>query len=246
MGGLLVTLSWQQTAAFGALPVFVVAGLLLIVVSRLDRDASGNLGGGITAAAYFRGLKKIFTNRPAMGLCLMAGFRSMAQNGLLMFIPIYLANVLKVGPFMTGLGMFALQLGGFIAGPVAGAWSDKIGRRPVVLGGISATTLIVLFLTVAGNETLFIIGVSVLGFALFAIRPVIHSWMMDITPSEMAGSATSALFGTQSALSMIIPVLGGFVADQFGVGAVFYLLAACMLIANLLVFLLPGAPKAAP
>ena len=38
------------------------------------------------------------------------------------------------------------------------------------------------FLAVAGNEVLFIAGVSVLGFVLFAIRPVIQSWMIDLTP----------------------------------------------------------------
>lgn len=240
IGALLISLSWNQTALVGAFPVVVIALVVLVSLTRLEKTSPQPHTQGVTAATYFQGLKSIFSNRSAMGLCLMAGFRSMAQNGLLMFIPIYLANDLKAGPFLTGLGMLALQIGGFIAGPVAGTWSDKIGRRPVVLAGITATTLVVIFLTFAGNETLFIVGVSILGFALFAIRPVIHSWMMDITPPHMAGSATSALFGTQSALSMLIPITGGFVADQFGVGAVFYLIAACMIIANALVVLLPA------
>jgi len=242
VGSLLLVLTWQQAAAASTLPVFVIAVLLLTFLSRSTIGGNTKTAKGMSSSEYFSGLKKIFLNKPAMGLCLMAGFRSMAQNGLLMFIPIYLANVLKVGPFITGLGMFALQLGGFIAGPLAGAWSDRVGRRPVVVAGITATTLIVILLTVSGNEAVFIGGVSILGFALFAIRPVIHSWMMDMTPPEMAGSATSALFGSQSALSMLVPVLGGWVADQYGVGAVFYLLAACMLAANAVVFMLPKTP----
>lgn len=242
VGSLLLALTWQQSAAASTLPVFVIAVLLIVLLSRSKSGAKTQTAKGMSSSEYFSGLKEIFLNKPAMGLCLMAGFRSMAQNGLLMFIPIYLANVLKVGPFITGLGMFALQLGGFIAGPLAGAWSDRVGRRPVVVAGITATTLIVILLTVSGNEAVFIGGVSILGFALFAIRPVIHSWMMDMTPPEMAGSATSALFGSQSALSMLVPVLGGWVADQYGVGAVFYLLAACMLAANAVVFMLPKTP----
>jgi MFS family permease len=158
-----------------------------------------------------------------------------------MFIPLYLVNELAAGPLLTGIGMLALQAGGFVAGPVAGAWSDRIGRRPIVLGGLTATTVTVVLLALAGNEVLFIAGVSLLGFALFSIRPVIHSWMMDITPPQMAGSATSALFGTQSALSMLTPLFGGWVADQYGLGAVFYALAGMMLIANLLVVMLPNS-----
>ena len=167
----------------------------------------------------------------------------MTQNGLLMFIPIYLANVLKVGPFMTGVGMFAMQVGGLFAGPIAGAWSDKIGRRPIVLGAATGTTVVVAFLAVAQSEYLFIAGVSMLGFVLFAIRPVIHSWMMDLTPSNMHGSATSALFGVQSGLSFIVPIAGGWVADAYGVGAVFYMLAGTMLIANVLVAMLPESER---
>jgi len=42
---------------------------------------------------------------------------------------------------------------------------------------------------------------------------------------------------------MLIPVVGGLVADRFGVGAVFYLLAGCMLAANIVVLLLPRTER---
>ncbi|MGJ3259046.1 MAG: MFS transporter [Rhodospirillales bacterium] len=243
VGAMLAVLSWRDTALWGSLPVLVVAVLIVASIARMDKDADGQVSNKITVGEYFSGLRVMFTDRAAMGLCLMAGFRSMTQNGLLMFIPIYLANVLKVGPFMTGVGMFAMQIGGFFAGPIAGAWSDKKGRRPIVLGAATGTTIVVTFLAVAQSEYLFIAGVSALGFVLFAIRPVIHSWMMDLTPPAMHGSATSALFGVQSGLSLIVPVLGGWIADLYGVGAVFYLLAATMLLANVLVAMLPDVEK---
>jgi len=169
----------------------------------------------------------------------MAGVRSMAQSGLLLFIPLYLANILQVGPTMVGLGIAAMQLGGMVAGPIAGTWSDLIGRRPVVLAGLSGSTIVIAALTLAGNEALFIGGISVLGFMLFAVRPVIHSWMMDLTPPTMAGSATSVMFGTQSLLSGAAPLLGGIIADIWGLTVVFYVLAGVMLVANVLVYILP-------
>jgi predicted MFS family arabinose efflux permease len=63
--------------------------------------------------------------------------------------------------------------------------------------------------------------------------------MMDLTPKNMAGSATSLMFGTQSSFNILMPVTGGLVADAFGLTAVFYLLGVTMLLSNAVVFFLP-------
>ena len=123
--------------------------------------------------------------------------------------------------------------------PIAGVVSDRIGRRPVVMAGLSASTVCVVLLTWIDSTFALVIGVSVLGFVLFGVRPVIQSWMMDLAPGAMRGSATSLLFGAQSLFSMSIPLLGGAIADTYGLVDVFYLLAATMLIANATIFLLP-------
>jgi MFS family permease len=152
---------------------------------------------------------------------------------------------METGPVVMGLAVMAMQIGGIVAAPVAGAWSDRAGRRPVVLAGLTTTTLVIIGLTLVRHELLFIIGVSLLGFALFAVRPVVHSWLMDITPARWSGSAASLMFGTQAVLSAGVPIAGGIMADHYGLASVFYLLAGTMLVANVLVYLLPGEDPAA-
>ncbi|MCP5151478.1 MAG: MFS transporter [Ectothiorhodospiraceae bacterium] len=239
-GALLLALSWQGTASIGSVAPLLAAVLVAMVLLPHERPAAGaNPGRAMSVGDYFRGLKGIASDRPVLGLCLMAGFRSMTQNGLYVFLPLYLVNVVGANPLVAGAAMTAMQVGGVLAAPIAGAWSDRVGRRRIVLSGLTVTTAVLFVLTVVSNEALFIGGVSVLGFALFAIRPVIHSWMMDLTPREMAGSATSLMFGTQSLLSAAVPAVGGLLADRYGLPSVFYLLAATIVIANLLVVVLP-------
>ena len=124
--------------------------------------------------------------------------------------------------------------------------SDRVGRRPVVLAGLTVTTAVIAGLTLVGGTLVFIAGISVLGFALFAARPVIHSWLMDLTPPRLGGSATSVMFGTQSGLSVLVAPVGGLIADAWGLAAVFYGLAGTMLVANVLVALLPHHDPRAP
>ena len=241
-GALLVWLSWPKAAAINTIPVFLVA-LSLAVLLPGDRRGAAGAAAGMEIGAYFRGLGRVVRNRAVLGLCAMAGLRTMAQNGLLVFLPLYLIDVLMVSPLAMGMALMGMQLGGIVAVLLAGALSDRIGRRPIVVAGLGATTVIIAGLTLLGGGLPYIAGVALLGFTLYSIRPVVHSWMMDLTPPQLGGSAMGLMFGTQAALSMAAPVLGGLVADRWGLPSVFYLLAALMLAANLAAVALPGARK---
>ena len=47
------------------------------------------------------------------------------------------------------------------------------------------------------------------------------------------------MFGVQAMFTAVMVAAGGAAADKWGLGVVFYLLAASMLIANVLVYLMP-------
>ncbi len=238
-GALLVWLSWRGTATVSALPVFALAAWMAFALAAKDRQGQRGAAAGSGLAEYWAGVKGLVRDRLILHLSLLAGFRTMAQMGLLVFLPLYLADVAGMGPFLMGVTMMALQVGGIIASPLAGAWSDRVGRRPVVLAGLSASTVLIVVLTIIQNDILFIAGVSVLGFVMYAARPVIHSWMMDLAPVKVAASATSVMFGAQAMFTAVMVTVGGAAADRWGLGVVFYLLAASMLIANVLVYLMP-------
>ncbi len=245
VGILLISLTWQEAAAVSTLPVFVVVAIFLFYLMPMDRTVPGAPRRGVGFGDYFKGLTQLVRRRAVLGLCLMAAFRSMAQVGLVMFLPLYLFDVLKVSPWLMGLAITCMHLGGVIVSPIAGMMSDRVGRRPVVMAGLTATTVLIVLLPFIPSATGFVVAVAALGFVLYAVRPVIHSWMMDLAPAEVSASATSLLFGTQAALSVLMPLVGGVVADRYGLVEVFYVIAAIMLVANLTVVLLPRPEKAA-
>lgn len=241
VGVLLGALAWRATATASALPVLAMAALILVMLGERDRAVAAAAPGRGGLGDYGRALKALIADQTVRRLALMAGFRTAAQQGLLMFVPLYLATELGASPFVTGFGFAAMQTGGVLFGPVAGAWSDRIGRRPIVVGGLTASTVVIALLSLAGNEVLFISGITVLGFLLFAVRPVVHSWMMDVAPPQVAGAMTSVVFGVQSLFSIAVPLVGGVIADAYGVAAVFTFLAGLMLVSNLIVWRLPEA-----
>ncbi len=239
-GTTLLVLSWHATAGVVSIPVLVVAALILFVLNGADKesDAMAQKNGGF--GGYLQGVAGLLRDRAVIGLCTMAAFRSMTQNGLLVFVPLYLADVLKVSPVVLGLALMSMQIGGMVGGPVAGVASDRIGRQPVTLICLTAATAVLIALTLVSGIVLFVLAVSLLGLALFAVRPVIHSWAMDLAPASMSGSVVSLLFGAQSAFSALVPLVGGLIADRWGLESVFYILAGTLLISNLIVYFLPN------
>ena len=244
-GAALVWLSWSQAATAACVPTLAVALLLFLALPRQSNSerAQSSAGEGMDLATYFKGLTTLLCDRAVLSLCLVAALRTMTQAGLLAFLPLYLANGLGAGPVMLGLALAAMQSAGVVAAPVAGAWSDRVGRRPIVLAGLTASTVVIAVLMFLGHLATFVVGIAVLGFVLFAVRPVIHSWMMDLTPANLGGSATSLMFGSQAMLATAAPIIGGMIADGWGLGAVFYFLAGGLLAANLALVLLPLAPR---
>ena len=71
------------------------------------------------------------------------------------------------------------------------------------------------------------------------MRPVLQRWIVDLVPSEFRGSATSVMFSLQAAGNALVPIVGGWIADNRGMLGVFYFFAAIMLGANILTFFLP-------
>jgi MFS family permease len=139
--------------------------------------------------------------------------------------------------------MFALQLAGLLASPVAGHMSDRLGRRSVMMTSMAMTAIVLLFMGAAGKSHAFVFFIAVLGFFLYAIRPVIQAWLLESTPKNMGGSSIGVLFGAQSLGASVAPLLGGVIADHYGLGATFYFLAGTIVCANLFIVLMPRVER---
>jgi FSR family fosmidomycin resistance protein-like MFS transporter len=238
-------LNWQTTAIGSSVPVFLVGFALLVIVLPKDSNSSSGEGKrGMSGRAYLSGLGALFKDRAILGLSLMAAFRTSALFCIFFALPFYLVDELGLSEETQGLAMAMMQVGGFITGPLAGTWSDRIGRRPIVMGGLSVITITIIGLTFVGNPAVFVVGITVLGFALYAIRPVTQAWMMDLAPKEHGASAASVMFAMQSGWTPVVVFLSGVIADEFGLIYVFYLIAASMLCANIVAYFLPGEKAA--
>jgi FSR family fosmidomycin resistance protein-like MFS transporter len=173
-------------------------------------------------------------------LSLGSAVRAMTAMTLLTFLPVFLTDDLGYSPAWVGGCLFALQAAGFAAAPVAGHLSDRLGRRSIIMSSMLMSGVVLLFMAFAGRSPVFVLFVAFLGFFLFAIRAVLQAWLLDATPAHMAGTSIGIMFGAQAAGAAIGPLIGGVLADHYGIIATFYFLAATIVAANMFIFFTPA------
>ena len=248
VGALLAALTWREVVVLNVVPGIVIALLLFVFLGTLKLGAKKREGsrdpGAQSLRDYFRGLPALFRNRGLILLSTSSAFRSMTQNALLTFLPVYLAYEMGYSPFWVGACMFALQTAGFAAAPIAGHLSDRMGRKSVMMTSMAMTAVVLVFMALAGKSLAFVFFVAVLGFFLYAVRPVMQAWLLETTPKNMGGTSIGVLFGAQALGSSVGPLLGGVVADSFGLPATFTFLAGTIVAANLFILFMPKTEPA--
>jgi predicted MFS family arabinose efflux permease len=226
-----------------ALLIFVFLGTMQL--GRKTREASGEAQRRTQPLAdYLSALPELFRSRGLVLLSASSAFRSMTQNALLTFLPVFLAYELGYSPFWVGVCMFALQTAGFAAAPVAGHLSDRMGRRSIMMTSMAMTAVVLVFMALAGKSLAFVAFIAVLGFFLYAIRPVMQAWILETTPKNMGGTSIGVLFGAQALGSSVGPLLGGVVGDAYGLTATFHFLAGTIVLANVFIFFMPKTEAA--
>jgi sugar phosphate permease len=256
VGALLGWFTWREVVVINVVPGITMAALILIMLGALTTSKSGatadiNAGGDKRSVReYLNDLKSLLRNKALMIVSVSASFRTMTQAGLLTFLPVYLAYELGYSTFIVGVCMTVIQAAGFIAGPIGGHLSDKMGRRRVVMSSMVLSGVMVIGMVAVGKSPLFIVFIALVGFFLYAMRAVLQAWAIESAPKNLAGTAVGVQFGITTLGASVAPFLFGMIADRYGLYAGFYFLAGVIICANALVFFIPDekvkiAPAAA-
>jgi sugar phosphate permease len=253
VGALLGWFTWREVVVINVVPGITMAALILIMLGALTTSKSGaaadiNAGGEKRGAReYLNDLTSLLKNKALMIVSVSASFRTMTQAGLLTFLPVYLAYELGYSTFIVGVCMTVIQVAGFIAGPIGGHLSDKMGRRRVVMSSMVLSGVMVIGMVAVGKSPLFIVFIALVGFFLYAMRAVLQAWAIESAPKNLAGTAVGVQFGITTLGASVAPFLFGMIADSYGLYAGFYFLAGVIICANALVFFIPDEKlKVAP
>jgi MFS family permease len=179
--------------------------------------------------------------RSVIVVALIAVIRMFGLFALLPVLSLYAAELKDATPLLIGLavGGYGLTQAGFQI-PL-GALSDRIGRIPVILLGL--TIFAAGSVLAALSESIYgvIAGRFLQGAG--AISATLTALITDAT-RDAVRTRSMALLGVGIGLSFILAMIAGpLIAAKFGVQALFWVAAGLSVLAALMLTLLPSIPK---
>lgn len=236
IGGLLAWISWRTAYKLQFFPGIIMALFLSLVLPPMGRAKEAK-SREVSYGAAFRG--DVLHNLPLIGVTLVAALRSIGENLIPTFLPLYLANELGMNTATVGLYLASLALVGTVCAPLVGHASDRWGRKPTIFASLFMGGILIGSIPLFPEGILLLPVVSFGGMALFSVGPIIQAAGLEHAPRDLWGVAQSFMDVGRSSLSLVFPLIAGAVADVYGIHYTFYLFGAINLVGAMTMLLIP-------
>lgn len=237
--GALIFLMWRQVLQISLIPA-ILAGFL---IWSMMRSVSGGASGTASTSDYFKSITALLKKGRLAVLVAVTALRSMGQSAIMIFLPLYLREDLEFSAGKVAIYLAMSQAVGMFAQPAMGYFSDRYGRKVVLVPSMTAMGLLFFVLTYADTGIQLILTILALGAFLYSLHTIFIAAAMDIAGDEVQSTVVSLIYGA-SFLGTLSPVFAGIIADNYGIEKTFLYGGAMILLATL-VLALTRLPKTA-
>jgi DHA1 family multidrug resistance protein-like MFS transporter len=158
-------------------------------------------------------------------------------------LPLF-ARDLGATPQMVGLVVAASTLTGVLLKLPAGAWSDVLGRRPLLIAGAMVFAIMPFTYLVVGSLAALVALRFVHGSATAIFGPVASASVSDLAPAARRGAWLSTYAAVQGTGQAIGPIVGGYLIAIDRYDLAFLVAGALAAVTPLLVAGWPVAARA--
>ena len=165
---------------------------------------------------------------------------AIGMSSVFTFLPLYAEELGSSSgipiEYLTGLVFSAQAFTMMLAAPVWGALADRHGRKMMVLRATFGSAAMILLMAFVQNAEQLVLLRALQG-ALTGVLAALTALVAASVPRDRAGYALGILqVGLWGGIS-IGPLVGGFIADQFGFSASFLVTATLLVLAGIMVII---------
>lgn len=173
-------------------------------------------------------------------ILLLAASVGLMMTGFGIIMPVFARRLGELGAGVEALGLMTMSfaLAQFLAAPFMGALADQYGRRPVILLGLAAFSLMNVGFLLADSTAAFIAVRTAEGALSAGLFPATMGVVADIVPETQRARWVGYVMGSYGAGFILGPTIGGVLFDSFGYAAPFLVSAVLAALAFIAAFIL--------
>lgn len=162
---------------------------------------------------------------------------AVAQVGLGIISPILplYARTFNATGLEIGLVFAAFSVSRALLAPFLGRLSDRVGRKPLILGGLAIYAAVSVLYAVASSLWQLGLFRLIQGIASVMVTPIAQAYVGDLTPPGSEGKVLNAFYASQFVGMAIGPVLGGGIGQAWSYNASFLVMGALTVVSFFLV-----------
>ena len=149
-------------------------------------------------------------------------------------LPLY-AKVMKATGVQLGIIFAGFALSRSIFAPFVGQYSDRHGRKNLMIAGLVIFTVVSVCFVYANSPMALTLIRLAQGFAVVLVTPVAQAYIGDLTPVGKEGKYMNLFFMSLFAGMAIGPYLGGYLTVRFNMKVPFYTMGGTALLVMVLV-----------
>ena len=241
VGGLLAIVGWRWIVG-GGTPVLL---LFAVVIFFLLRNVGGPKIEGVDYGAKFRtqirDMRESFKGTGMWWIFTVSAVRGMGDRSLLWVIPLYLSDQLELSPFWVGFHVALLAAPGIFAGPLFGALSDRIGRKPIIMLIMASAVIFPTTMVLGGDGPGMTVSVLLFGLFLFSVNSLTQAAAIDVAAGKgLEGTFIGRMWGSNAFFGAMASIIAGVVVEYIGWHAAFYFASGLFFLGFLSSLALPG------
>ena len=207
---MLAYFKWRMTLSLLSIPPLIVSFILLLFVK-----GAGDAEGTTSDALSWSRLSEALRNRNVMFISLVRTVMAF-RMGVRAFIPLYLIDMLGLAPGLSSV-LYSVMIFGGVLGPFFwGYLSDRMNRRPIIVGILAASSVLYLLLRMVTEIWLLVPLLFLIGFMVQTV--VVQSVLSESVERSQLDQIFGFYFTLGFTLAAFSSIVFGYVVEIFGFG----------------------------
>ena len=235
---MIANLGWRETVVIFGIPAVVTALAILLLVRETGTDQAAAVAHGSVRQAFGAILRDPDHRWIFLTSVLGGGGRGLGVVNL--FVLLYLSRVLGL-PASTTDVMYGALIVFSVPMPLLAGWlSDRLGRKPVIIGAyVGGAIGFFVFLLVGSSEAGLWVAIVLMGLFSFAESPQLQALLADVAPPTIRDASFALYFtlafGVGSLWTAAYGLIIGVAGEVAGLPIVFWLMTGTFVAAALAV-----------